>query len=253
MFMRACVKSIKAYLYLLANKLNLHRDLAFNKRWLYKKYFLKGNIRTLDVGGGGGPFTIQCLKNGNIVTLIDLNRLNIDRAIKKIKMMGFCDYSKIEAIACDVRKYETENKFDQIILFEVLEHIKDDQEVLDKLSFLLRPGGQPLFSSPSDNYPMFYGEKISLIEDGGHIRKGYSFDDIERKIASAGLKVILKESYIGYFTQKSLALTRYISDKLASSILIMIPLKLVLLPFTYLDKFASQYPNYSIFIIAKKE
>ncbi|MFH1702699.1 MAG: class I SAM-dependent methyltransferase [Nitrospirota bacterium] len=251
--MRVCVKTIKAYLCLLANKLNLHRDLAFNKRWRYKKYFLKGNIRTLDVGGGGGPFTIQCLKNGNIVTLIDLNRQNIDRALLKIEMVGFLDPKRIEAIACDIKEYETENKFDQIILFEVLEHIKDDQEVLDKLYFLLKSSGQLLFSSPSDNYPMFYGEKISPIEDGGHVRKGYSFDDIERKMVSAGLKVILKESYIGYFTQKTLALIRYISDKLTSTILIMIPLKLILSPLTYLDKFVSHYPDYCIFVIAKKE
>lgn len=168
-------------------------------------------------------------------------------------MMGFYDHSKIEAVACDIRKYETENKFDQIILFEVLEHIKNDQEVLDKLYFLLKAGGQLLFSSPSDNYPMFYGEKISPIEDGWHVRKGYSFDDIERKMASAGFKIILKESYIGYFTQKSLALIRYISDRLTSSILITIPLKLILLPLTYLDKFVSHYPDYCIFVIAKKE
>lgn len=45
---------IKTHLYLLANKLNLHMDLAFNKRWQYKKYLLKGNIRILDVGGGVG-------------------------------------------------------------------------------------------------------------------------------------------------------------------------------------------------------
>ena len=167
--------------------------------------------------------------------------------------MDFCNHSKIEAIACDIRKYETEVKFDQIILFEVLEHIEGDQEVLDKLSSLLKPGGQLLFSSPSDNYPMFYGEKISPIEDGGHVRKGYSFDDIERKMVSAGLKVISKESYIGYFTQKSLALIRYISDKLTSSILLTIPLKLILLPLTYLDKFVSPYPDYCIFVIAKKE
>ncbi len=42
---------------------------------------------------------------------------------------------------------------------------------------------------------MFYGEKIALIEDGGHIIKGYSFDDIERKMASAGLLV---SYYPGY-------------------------------------------------------
>ncbi|MBU4478994.1 MAG: class I SAM-dependent methyltransferase [Candidatus Omnitrophica bacterium] len=243
----------KDYLYLLADKLNLHRDLAFNKRWRYKKYFLKGNKRTLDVGGGGGPFTIQCLKNGNTVTLVDSNKLNIDKAAKKINLMGFCGQPKIEAVACDIRKYKTEYKFDQIILFEVLEHIKADQEVLDKLSSLLKPDGQLLFSSPSDNYPVFYGEKISSVENGGHVRKGYSFGDIERKMALAGLKVVFRESFIGYFTQKSLALTRYMSDKFASSILIAASLKLILLPFTYLDKFAPGYPDYCIFVIAKKE
>ena len=49
--MRVCVKTIETHLYLLVNKLNLHRDLAFNKRWRYKKFFLEGNIRTLDVVG----------------------------------------------------------------------------------------------------------------------------------------------------------------------------------------------------------
>ena len=243
---------MKNYLYLLANRLNLHRDLAFNKRWQYRKYFLKGNIRTLDVGGGGGPFTIQCLMNGNTVTLIDYDESKINSAIKKLQMTGFYDDSKIETIACDVRKYEPRNKFDQILLFEVLEHIKNDQKVLNKLSSFLKPGGRFLFSSPSDDYQMFYGERISSVEDGGHVRKGYSFLNIRKKMFTAGLKVTLVESYIGFFTQKSLALTRYISDNFASNIFVMVFFKLILLPFIYMDNLIFGYPNYCIFIIAEK-
>lgn len=36
------MKSIRTYLDLLSNNLNLYSDSAFNKKWHYKKYLLKG-------------------------------------------------------------------------------------------------------------------------------------------------------------------------------------------------------------------
>jgi 2-polyprenyl-3-methyl-5-hydroxy-6-metoxy-1,4-benzoquinol methylase len=247
------MKSIKASCSAMLQGLNLHRDLAFSQRWKYRKYFLKGQWHTLDVGGGGGPFTGQALKNGNTVTLIDLDQSKIDKAMRRLNNLGFSDCEKIKGVACDIRKYETENKFDQIILFEVLEHIKNDQEVLNRLSSFLKPGGQLLFSSPRDDYHLFYGERVSATEDGGHVRKGYAPEGIREKMRLAGLKVIFMESYIGFFTQKSLALTRYISDNFISHIYMLAFLKLILFPLTYLDKLVPDYPDYCLFVIAKKE
>ncbi|GEM_PF-2185445 len=250
---RLTMGSLKNYFYCRLDSLNLHRDLAFSKRWRYRKFFCKGNIRTLDVGGGGGPFTAQCLKNGNSVTLVDLDGAKIDKALKKLKALGFLDPARIKAVTGDIREYETEDKFEQILLLEVLEHIQNDQALLNKLASFLKPRGRLIISSPTDNFPSFYGEKVSCAEDGGHVRKGYSFRDIQEKIQRSGLKVIFMESYIGYFTQKGLAFSRYLSDHFTANLCLAVFLKILLLPFSWLDKLAHSYPDYCLFVIAQKD
>jgi hypothetical protein len=72
---------------------------------------------------------------------------------------------------------------------------------------------------PSKDFCPFYGEKVTWIEArAGHVRKGYSFTDLEQKLSKVGLEIVVRDSCGGFLTQKRLALSRFLSDKLAKKV-----------------------------------
>ena len=64
----------------------------------------------------------------------------------------------------------TDQKFDTVISFQVIEHIKDDKEYLAEISRILKPGGVALITTPNI--------KKSLSRNPWHIRE-YTADELE--------------------------------------------------------------------------
>jgi ubiquinone/menaquinone biosynthesis C-methylase UbiE len=80
--------------------------------------------------------------------------------------------------------------FDRVIAAEVLEHVLDDQQAMNELARVLRPGGLAAITVPS-----WLPERIcwALSEEyhevpGGHVRI-YTRVELEAKLARAGLSV----------------------------------------------------------------
>jgi tRNA (cmo5U34)-methyltransferase len=98
----------------------------------------------LDVGCGAGNFTLKLLQRlpGLHVTLIDLSRPMLDRAIARI---GAATTGKITAWQGDIRELALgDSQFDIIIAASVLHHLREDNEwkaVFAKFHAALRPGG----------------------------------------------------------------------------------------------------------------
>lgn len=226
-------------------KLHLHCDIVFYKRWSWRKHLGKGDIDTLEVGPGGGVWTLQMLKLGNSVTAVDIDKDSLNRLEHKLNMFGYCDPSRIKLVLVqdNLRGIETNERFDQIVLFEVLEHIKEDIAVIEKLTCLLKEGGRMLVSTPSVKYIPFYGDEIDTDGKGGHVRKGYSFDELKEIGHRMGLKVLFKDSCGGYFTRLAIIVERIIFDCLPNMPFKMC-LNALLRPFTWLDIFYPRYPDY---------
>jgi len=244
---------IQNFLFYKAYRLNLHLDLVTLKRWKWRKFLLK-NKKVLEIGSGGGPWTIELLIRGNEVTSIDINASTLNH-LKRKKEIFPIKNKKLKLVHCHARDFQTPERFDQIILFEVLEHIKDDELTLKNLSRLLKPSGNIVISAPSDNFKEFYGtydKNISQTEDGGHVRKGYSHKRLKELLEAAGLKVVHEDSCAGFFTKKCLAFGWYLADRISSGFIFRIFLNLTLWPITYLDFLYPSYPGYINFIMAEK-
>ena len=98
----------------------------------------------LDVGCGAGNFTLKLLQRlpGLDVTLIDLSRPMLDRAVERLRT---ATTGQITAWQGDVRDLALgESRFDTIIAASVLHHLREDNEwraVFAKFHGALRPGG----------------------------------------------------------------------------------------------------------------
>ncbi len=133
--------------------------------------FSEGVKNILEVGGGHGLYANEVFNAFNFdfeYTMVDISETSIDMAKK------FLNGRDINFIVEDVYKYETDKKFDLIIMGEVLEHVEDPLTLMKKLhslgsenvtAFITVPCNAPaidhiyLFRNP--------GELIALYNEAG--------------------------------------------------------------------------------------
>ncbi|MGG5460083.1 class I SAM-dependent methyltransferase [Clostridium sp. B9] len=114
----------------------------FSTMYMIKEYFpSEGKI--LDIGSGPGRYSIELLKRGYNVTLMDLSDKSIDMAKKNIESLGLeaDNYICGDALYLD---FLEDNSFDGILLMGPMYHIHSKEErlkVLNQCKRVLRPGG----------------------------------------------------------------------------------------------------------------
>jgi SAM-dependent methyltransferase len=156
----------------------------------------------------------------------------------------------------DVRKLDQredfKGKFDVIINCENIEHIIDDRKLMFDMANCLKPGGRILLTTPYYHYvAMNRGDMgpFSMIEDGGHVRRGYLKSMLAELCHESDLMVEEISFCSGFFSQRTTRLLRKLSSlHIIFGWLVILPLR----PFIpFLDRF-SRYRNYSICLEAYK-
>ncbi len=194
----------------------LHQDPPAWDRWCWLRQELKpGALRTLDAGSGSGAFAIYAAEQGNVVLGLNLDDAANARAARRaailgVRRVGFrrADLRQLDAIAPEL------GAFDQILCLEVIEHILQDRKLLRDLAGLLRPGGRLLLTTPWSGHKPLVGEALSELEDGGHVRWGYSREQLAGLMESAGLEVIAQVYLTGLVGQAITNLSRRIERAL---------------------------------------
>ena len=167
-----------------------------------------------------------------------------------------CEF-EIQDLRTVENRGELLGQFDIAISTECIEHILDDGAVMRSLASMLRKGGSVLLTTPHLGYQpidRFDAGPFIPIEDGRHVRKGYSAEQLEALCEQAGLELVRVEGCGGYFSQKLSgllrALTRWRLPYLAAWILVL-PLRLA--P-PVLDPLVRRtgWPDYSICVVARK-
>lgn len=217
-------------------------DIATRKRMKLCKYFKRGDISTLDAGCGNGAFSYRAYRLGNRVLGVNIDPDQVRRCNE------FRDFLGLDVSRCQFRVYDIygipglDQKFDQIICFETLEHLQRDQEVVGIFAHCLRPGGTLHLCTPYLNRRPYFGEVISTVEDGGHMRLGYTFEIFEDMLARKGFELVTRDKAVGPISQKIMDLGRWLSavplrrlpatlqEGIAGVVI------LALLPLTWLDK-----------------
>ena len=221
-------------------------------KWL-QHHLLPGPLRTLDAGCGSGTFTIYASKIGNQSIGLSFDEYYNTKARVRAQILGV---NNIEFIQADLRELHLLSHrlglFDQIICFETIEHILDDKKLIRDLSNLLKPGGKLLLSTPFKHYKYLLGDKISEVEDGGHVRWGYTHEELRDMFNECGLDVCVQEYISGYISQQLTNLMRIIGkvNKILARIIVF-PLRL----FQVFDRPVTkilQYPFHCVGVVGVK-
>lgn len=158
----------------------------------FEPFFLKGNL--LELGSFKGDFTKRLLPYFDDITCVEAS----------IEAMHYAENyleKKVKFINSLFENVTLKNKYDNIILTHVLEHLDDPIAVLKKINNeWLADKGRFFLVCPNANAPSRQiAVKMGLIShnsavtpaeaEHGH-RITYSLDTLERDVKDAGLKVI---------------------------------------------------------------
>lgn len=222
-------------------------------RWKWLKHQLvPGPLRTLDAGCGSGAFTIYASKIGNQAIGLEYVGGRIHKARAFAQILGTRD---IEFIQADLRiLHLLSNRlglFDQIICVEVIEHILDDKKLIRDLSNLLKPGGRLLLTTPF-NYEHSPGVIRSEVEDGRHVRWGYTHEELKEMFSEYDLDVCVQDYIGGYISSQLNNLERIIGKvDMRLGWLIVLPLRV----FQVFDRPVTKllrYPFHSVAVVGVK-
>lgn len=96
------------------------------------------NLNILDVGCGTGS-NIKLLKKFGRVLGLEPEK----------SMAEYCQKNELKVVNCTIEDYQKSREFNLITAFDVLEHIKDDRQIIQKFASLLNKDGYFLITMPA--------------------------------------------------------------------------------------------------------
>lgn len=230
----------------------IHGDPCVLDRWLWlRRHLRKGRARTFDAGCGNGGFSIYSARAGNDVVAASFSSREQQDARRRADLLGV---SGIDFRTLDLREIEAHRealgRFDQIICCETIEHVLDDEGLVSSLAEMLEPGGQLLLTTPFDGHRPLYSEERSPspVEDGSHVRYGYSQERLRQIARDAGLEITDEGFISGVVSQKLTDLMRRLTARLGipAAWAIVLPLR----PLVMLDAPLSRLLRYPYLSVA---
>jgi 2-polyprenyl-3-methyl-5-hydroxy-6-metoxy-1,4-benzoquinol methylase len=192
----------------------LHGDPCVFDRWRWvRRHLRRGPLRTLDAGSGSGAFVLYAARVGNEAVGLSFDARNNDTARRRAELLGIegarfvdCDLRELERVGADWQP------FDQVLCLETLEHIADDAALVRALGKLVRPGGTLLVTSPFKHYRGLLGDEVEETEEhGGHVRRGYTHEELRRLLQQGGFTVVREEWVSGIVSQQLTNLMRLLN------------------------------------------
>jgi len=172
----------------------LHGDTGTLDRWLWLDKHLPqsdGSLRLLDLGCGSGAFTIGAARKGYRALGLSFDTRNQGVAEERARQ---CGATLTTFDQHDLRNLHTRtdlvDQFDVVVMCEVIEHVLNDEKLLRDAARCVKPGGRLLLTTPNFDAKAIdpsHDGPFPTVEDGGHVRKGYRENDLERLARAAGL------------------------------------------------------------------
>lgn len=142
---------------------------------------IKKKKNIMDFGCGTGINSILLKKYGKVTST------DVSPEAKK-----FCQKRNVEVTLIDILHKNTdrfENKYDLIVAMDVIEHIDEDEKILEKLRGFLDKNGRLLITVPAEKYLWSNHDKTH------HHKRRYSKKELKNKLQKAGFKIELFSYY----------------------------------------------------------
>lgn len=186
-FIKACLGMV------LANPTTVNRIV---KKPLIESLLKKALSRTLDVGCGGGMFTLELLSDrSDEVFAIDIRKEHVELVHLRAKIKRIDNVKVVQSSIYQIPF--SEDSFNTLFCTEVIEHLHDDDKAIQELHRVLKPGGLLLISTPV---------LPNIFYDPAHIRQGYTEKEFSAKLANFGFDIVAVEYCIFKLSQIALKL-----------------------------------------------
>lgn len=151
--------------------------------WTLKRYFQK--MRSFFEIGCGTGFVLKGIEREFPDLILFGSEINISGlayAEKRLK--------KTELFQMDALDIPFENEFDVIGIFDVLEHIREDDLVLNQIYQALVPGGGLIVTVPQHPFLWSCADEYAC-----HLRR-YEQEDLKQKVEQSGFEIIKTTSFV---------------------------------------------------------
>jgi len=151
-------------------------------RWMADTIAPYTGSRVLEIGAGIGNLTRNLCPKRKLYVASDIDPEYLERLRKRFQHRPAVQVCRLNAE--DPDSYEPfQNEFDSVICLNVLEHLRDDRQVLRCIRSVLEPGGRLILLVP--NGPAAYG---ALDEALGHYRR-YTREGLATLLAQCGFEL----------------------------------------------------------------
>ena len=165
-------------------------DLFTRRRTSIEQNWKRGERSVLDAGCGNGWFAYRAYRSGaSVIALANQSEL-----IAKAKTLynGYLSIPEDRLRFLEMNLYDLDkinDRFDEIICYETLEHIRDDRRVCEMFYRLLRPNGVLHLCCPNADHPRWKREELDHSEGGGHVRHGYAEQSYRQLLEPLGFRI----------------------------------------------------------------
>src|SRR5664280_1526589 len=251
------MRSVKTWLVRLggARTLIVFGDSLVVDRWRWIRTHLPRETSNLvDAGCGNGWLALNCARLGHHTLGLGWDDNDLTRARTRADILKSSARFEVQDLRDLASRPDLTASFDVVTCTEVIEHIIDDSKLMANLATLLRPEGQLLLTAPSSDYiPMDVGDAgpFEAIEDGRHVRKGYSPDGLRGLAEAANLRVVEIGYCSGRASQRLTRLLRALTRSIGYGPAWALTFPLRILP-PAIDRPTQNWPPYSICLVASK-
>lgn len=225
-------------------------DLFTRRRVRLKQHWQSGPRQVLDAGSGNGWFSYLAYRSGAKVIAVSALKNEVEKARDFYNSSLGVPVERLEFKWLNLYQVETlGGKFDEIICYETLEHIKDDARVCQAFFQMLNPGGVLHLCCPFAEHPRWREEILDLEENGYHVRAGYTVESYGQLLEPIGFQITDVQGIGGPWLVKAQILLSRMRARLGDSL--ALPLGLLLFPFVWFDRLSPSCP-YCLYVRAVK-
>ena len=163
--------------------------------YCFRELGLKAGDHILEIGPGWGAWFEYASARGVKCTGITISQVSIDYLAKRARELG----RDWELINADLLAYDTDRRYDAIVIMGVIEHLPQYKKVLDRFVKFLKPGGR-VFLDGSANIKKYElsSYMVKYIYGGNH--SFLVLHDFLDKLAQTPLELIeLHNDRYSYF------------------------------------------------------